>query len=100
MSNLILDPDNNLWTIDWTCAGGYPVYFEEAHLKNCAGPEDSEFSEELLKIISNKVHTTELQRLKRLGFAVTTGWLLQPRGSSTSVEEILDRVQARVLGNV
>ena len=84
MANMILDSDKNIWLVDWASAGGYPVYFEEAQLERGVGePGDAEYREGLLKMLSNPAHDRDIKRLKGLGFAVTTGWRLKPRGPQT-----------------
>ena len=80
MDNLILDLNNNIWLLDWTSAGGYPVFFEEAQLEVAMpDPENFEFHEGLLRVISTGAQTKEVERLRCLNFAVTTGWLMKPR---------------------
>ena len=81
MDNLILDSYNYIWVLDWSRAGGCPVFFEEAQLKISPDPENLEFSQGLLKVISTGAHTKEVEHLRRIGYAVTTGWLLKPRVS-------------------
>lgn len=83
MDNIILDSHNNIWLIDWNHAGGYPVFFEEAQLLACPDPDNFEFTQGLLKFISTGAYTGEVKHLKGIGYAVTTGWLLKPRGNQT-----------------
>ena len=80
MHNVILDLDEKIWLVDWACAGGYPVFFEEAQLEiPMPNLEDRKFRERLLKVISTGVQAKEVKRLRSLNFAVTTGWLMKPR---------------------
>lgn len=78
MSNIILDSGNNIWFLDWDGAGGYPAFFEEAHLPTVGSePEKVEFYEGVLKLLWNGAHSQDIRRLKDLSFAVTTGWRLK-----------------------
>lgn len=81
MGNFILDPDGIIWLIDWSHAGGYPVFFEEAELMIGNGPLHFEFTMGLWKAISSGARTKELERLGRITYAVTTGRFIEPRES-------------------
>jgi len=32
--NIMIDPQNNLWLVDWECSGWYPTYFEYVAMQN------------------------------------------------------------------
>ena len=58
---------------------GYPILFEEAQLSARPDPNDFKFSQGLLKVIATGAHTKEVERLRGVAYAVTTGHLLKPR---------------------
>jgi len=77
--NIILDPRNKVWLLDWDNAGGYPIFFEEAELRNKAYDSlHPDFTEGLIEIISKGEYEEEIDRLYSIRYAVTTGIALEP----------------------
>ena len=64
--NLILDADDQVWLIDWGCAGVYPPIFEAASLKHQV--HFPSFRQLLLPLIYN--HADELAQLESCSFGI------------------------------
>ncbi|KAF2462716.1 uncharacterized protein BDR25DRAFT_320541 [Lindgomyces ingoldianus] len=64
--NLILDADNQLWLIDWGCAGFYPPIFEAATLKHQV--QFRSFTQPLLPLIYN--NTDEMAQLESCSYGI------------------------------
>jgi tRNA A-37 threonylcarbamoyl transferase component Bud32 len=64
--NLVLDTSNQVWLIDWGCAGFYPPIFEAASAKHQI--HFKSFSQLLLPLIYN--HPEELAQLEDCSFGI------------------------------
>ncbi|KAF2816417.1 phosphotransferase family protein [Mytilinidion resinicola] len=64
--NLILDTDNQVWLIDWGCAGVYPAIFEAASLKH--QPHFPSFAQLLLPLIYNNAN--EMAQLEACQYGI------------------------------
>lgn len=64
--NLILDADNQVWLIDWGCAGVYPPIFEAASLKHQV--QFPSFAQLLLPLIYN--NADELAQLESCSYGI------------------------------
>jgi tRNA A-37 threonylcarbamoyl transferase component Bud32 len=64
--NLILDTSNQVWLIDWGCAGFHPPIFEAATVKH--QPTFKSFSQLLLPLIYN--HPEELAQLESCSYGI------------------------------
>ncbi|KAH8902074.1 hypothetical protein BR93DRAFT_954145 [Coniochaeta sp. PMI_546] len=71
--NLILDPTNQLWLIDWAHAGIYPKGFEHAALVKQS--RNQEFSNMVLSHVASS-HDTEIKQLLSIQYGLTTAALL------------------------
>lgn len=73
--NLILDPQGNVWLLDWAFAGGYPAYFEKAVLSHFR----PKFSGGLLALIGNE-GDEDVAKLRKITFALSIAAMTRPTG--------------------
>eukprot|EP00172_Hildenbrandia_rubra_P002099 Plantae.Rhodophyta-Hildenbrandia_rubra.ctg2758.p1 GENE.Plantae.Rhodophyta-Hildenbrandia_rubra.ctg2758~~Plantae.Rhodophyta-Hildenbrandia_rubra.ctg2758.p1 ORF type:complete len:290 (-),score=20.79 Plantae.Rhodophyta-Hildenbrandia_rubra.ctg2758:241-1110(-) len=70
--NLILDKYQQVWFIDWECAGAYPVFFERASL--LLEPHHLDFKEEILGRMEE--HLEDIRHLCQTWFAISSAFLM------------------------
>jgi tRNA A-37 threonylcarbamoyl transferase component Bud32 len=81
--NLVLDTSNQVWLIDWGCAGFYPPIFEAASAKHQV--HFKSFSQLLLPLIYN--HPGELAQLEDCSFGIHRVPFSLPPGMKSAIEQ-------------
>lgn len=85
LQNLRLDLQGHLWILDWTFAGGYPVYFEKASLMRY-DHWPQRLADLCIDSITNENDEQNIDQLSALAFALTTGAFCRPRRSNGLAE--------------
>lgn len=78
LNNILIDDAYDIWLVDWTNAGFYPPFFEVAGIEQHS---DSKFFLPVIQALHTSETQTKVAKLASVYWALTTGFLCEPRGA-------------------